>query len=81
MTFSGFVSLAWVHEFDPAREIYGTLLMLPGASWQVNAAQTGTDAAQVKAGVQMALTPPRSSSSISTEPSQARRKATTARRG
>ena len=57
MTLSGSLSLAWVHEFDPEREIYATLISLPGASWQVNAAQVGANAAQVKAGVQMALNP------------------------
>jgi outer membrane autotransporter protein len=33
------------------------VISLPGASWQVNAAQVGANAAQVKAGVQMALNP------------------------
>ncbi|MCW2315498.1 uncharacterized protein with beta-barrel porin domain [Rhodoblastus acidophilus] len=48
--------LAYVHEFSPRREIYGTFVNLPSATFGVNAARVGRDGAQVKAGARLALT-------------------------
>ncbi|MBB4200823.1 uncharacterized protein with beta-barrel porin domain [Rhodoblastus sphagnicola] len=48
--------LAYVHEFSPQREIYGTFVNLPSATFGVNAAQVGRDAVQVRTGVKLAIT-------------------------
>jgi len=55
LTFTPSLTLAWLHEFAPQREIFATLVDLPGASWLVDAARTGSNAAQVKASAQLAL--------------------------
>jgi uncharacterized protein with beta-barrel porin domain len=49
-------SVAWVHEFSPARNLTGTSVSLPGASFIVDGARPATDAAQVSAGAQLAFT-------------------------
>ncbi len=55
MTFTPSLTLADLHEFSPQRRNFGTLVDLPTTSWLVDAARTGSDAAQVKAGAQLAL--------------------------
>lgn len=49
-------SVAWVHEFSPARNLNGALVSLPGASFIVNGARPASDAAQVNAGAQLDVT-------------------------
>lgn len=50
------VSLAWRHEWSTNRTQTATLVALPGASFVVIGARPARDAAQVKAGVNFALT-------------------------
>ena len=50
------VSLAWRHEWSTTRTQTATLVALPGASFVVIGARPARDAAQVKAGVNFALT-------------------------
>ncbi|MBR1208863.1 MULTISPECIES: autotransporter domain-containing protein [unclassified Bradyrhizobium] len=49
-------SMAWVHEFAPTRNLDGTLVSLPGASFIVDGARPASDAAQVSVGAQLDVT-------------------------
>lgn len=49
-------SLAWVHEFAPTRNLNGTLVSLPGASFIVDGARPASDTAQVSVGAQFDVT-------------------------
>ncbi|MDH2385170.1 autotransporter domain-containing protein [Bradyrhizobium sp. CER78] len=49
-------SLAWVHEFTPTRNLNGSLVSLPGASFIVDGARPASDAAQVSVGAQFDVT-------------------------
>ena len=47
------LSLAWVHEFSPDRNVSGQLIALPGADFTVAGPRAAADLAQVKAGVDL----------------------------
>ncbi|MFV0279281.1 MAG: autotransporter domain-containing protein [Rhodoblastus sp.] len=53
---SPWMSLAWRHEWSASRTQTATLSMLPGASFAVLGARPARDAAQVKGGVNVAIT-------------------------
>jgi len=48
-----FLSLAWVHEFSPDRNVTGQLVALPGAGFTVSGPRAASDLAQVKAGLEL----------------------------
>ena len=52
-----FAQVAYVHEFDPTRNLVNTFVSLPGATFLVEGARPAEDAAQVKAGFDVALRP------------------------
>jgi uncharacterized protein with beta-barrel porin domain len=47
------LSLAWVHEFSPDRNVTGQLIALPGAGFTVAGSRAASDLAEVKAGVEL----------------------------
>jgi len=49
------LQVAWVHEFDPARNQTGALINLPGAVFLTDGARPASDAAQVKAGAELVV--------------------------
>ncbi len=55
--FSPSIQLAYVHEFAPERSQIGTLAALPGSTFLVDGARPSRNAAQVKAGGELALSP------------------------
>lgn len=52
-----FVQVAYIHEFEPTRNLVATLVSLPGASFLVEGARPAEDAAQVKVGLDVAVRP------------------------
>ena len=52
-----FVQVAYVHEFDPTRNLNNGLLVLPNATFLVQGARPAKDGAQTKAGAEIALQP------------------------
>ncbi|WP_158811725.1 autotransporter domain-containing protein [Beijerinckia sp. L45] len=56
MTLSPTVSLAYVHDFAPQRSLQASLISLPAASFIVDGARQASNAAQVKAGGELAVT-------------------------
>jgi outer membrane autotransporter protein len=55
MTLSPFARVAWLHEFNPDRSIFATLVSLPAASFAIDGAAAATDAARVNTGLKLAL--------------------------
>jgi outer membrane autotransporter protein len=53
MMLSPFGRVAWLHEFDPERNIIATLISLPGASFSIDGASVASDAAKVIAGFKL----------------------------
>ena len=51
------IQVAYVHEFAPERTQVGSLAALPGSTFLVDGARPSRNAAQVKAGVELAITP------------------------
>ncbi len=51
------VSLAYVHEFSPVRDLFAGLSFLPASTFTVDGARPGRDAAQIKTGAKLALNP------------------------
>jgi uncharacterized protein with beta-barrel porin domain len=51
-----FVRVAWLHEFNPDRSIFATMLSLPDASFLVDGAEAASDAARVNTGLKLDLT-------------------------
>ena len=56
MMLSPFGRVAWLHEFDPERNIIATLISLPAASFSVDGASVASDAAKVIAGLKLDIT-------------------------
>lgn len=52
-----FTQVAYIHEFDPTRNLLNSVVSLPGASFLVEGARPAEDAAQVKAGLDLAVRP------------------------
>lgn len=52
-----FAQVAYLHEFEPARNLVNTLVSLPGASFLVEGARPASNAAQAKAGFELGLRP------------------------
>lgn len=52
-----FAQVAYIHEFDPTRNLVNSFVSLPGASFLVEGARPAEDAAQVKAGFDLAMRP------------------------
>ncbi len=57
LVFAPSLQVAYVHEFAPERTQIGTLSALPGSTFLVDGARPSRDAAQVKAGGELALSP------------------------
>ena len=57
MILSPTLQAAYVHEFAPYRQEYGQLVSLPGSSFLVDGARPSRNAAQVKAGAELAIGP------------------------
>ncbi len=55
LVFTPTLQVAWVHEFAPQRNTINTLINLPGSTFLVDGARAARDAAQVKAGAELAL--------------------------
>jgi outer membrane autotransporter protein len=53
MMLSPFGRVAWLHEFDPERNIIATLISLPAASFSIDGASVASDAAKVIAGLKL----------------------------
>ena len=56
MMLSPFGRVAWLHEFDPERSIFATLISLPAASFSIDGASVASDAAKVIAGLKLDIT-------------------------
>jgi subtilase-type serine protease len=52
-----FVQVAYIHEFEPTRNLEAGLVSLPGASFLVEGARPAENAAQVKVGLDVAVRP------------------------
>ncbi len=57
LVFAPSLQVAYVHEFAPERTQIGTLSALPGSTFLVDGVRPSRDAAQVKAGGELALSP------------------------
>ena len=57
MVFKPVIQAAYVHEFAPYRQIFAGIASLPGAVFLVDGARPARDAAQVKAGGELAIGP------------------------
>ena len=55
MVLTPVISLAYLHEFAPERNLNANLISLPGAAFLVNGARPARDAVQTKVGAQLAL--------------------------
>jgi len=55
MTWTPYVRAAWVHEFDPSREVTASLITLPGSSFTVDGPRAARDAARVDAGSRLTI--------------------------
>jgi len=53
MTLSPFVRAAWLHEFNPERSIFASLVSLPEASFTIYGASAAEDAARVNTGLKL----------------------------
>ena len=56
MLLSPFGRVAWLHEFNPNRSIFATLISLPEASFAIEGAAAASDAARVNAGFKLDIT-------------------------
>ena len=56
MMLSPFGRVAWLHEFNPERSIFATLISLPEASFSIEGASVASDAARVNAGFKLDIT-------------------------
>lgn len=54
--FTPFVRASWVHEFEPSRQISGSLVTIPMPFFTVDGARAAADALRIDAGVKLALT-------------------------
>ena len=57
MTLTPTLQAAWVHEFAPYRSETSALATLPGATFLIDGARPARDAAQIKAGAELAVGP------------------------
>jgi outer membrane autotransporter protein len=55
MTWTPSARIAWVHEFDPNREITASFITVPGASFTVDGPPAARDAARIDAGSKLAI--------------------------
>jgi uncharacterized protein with beta-barrel porin domain len=55
MIWSPVVRVAWVHEFEPTRDVTATFLALPGAAFTVDGPRAARDAARIEAGSSLAV--------------------------
>jgi uncharacterized protein with beta-barrel porin domain len=56
MTLSPFGRVAWLHEFNPERSIFATLVSLPDAAFTIEGAAAASDAARVNTGLKLDIT-------------------------
>jgi outer membrane autotransporter protein len=56
MMLSPLLRVAWVHEFNPDRSIFATLVSLPEASFTIDGAAEASDAAKVNTGLKLDVT-------------------------
>ncbi len=55
MIWTPYARVAWVHEFDPNRDVTASLIALPGAAFTVEGPRAARDAARVDAGSKLAV--------------------------
>jgi uncharacterized protein with beta-barrel porin domain len=56
MVWSPFARAAWVHEFDPTRQVTAAFLLVPGASFAVDGARAASDSARIDLGSRLKIT-------------------------
>jgi outer membrane autotransporter protein len=55
MMWTPYARVAWVHEFDPNREVTASFITLPGSSFTVDGPRAARDAARIDAGSKLAI--------------------------
>ena len=55
MTWMPFANVAWVHEFEPSRNITATLIAMPAPAFTVEGARAASDAGRIELGSRLAL--------------------------
>lgn len=55
MIWTPYARVAWVHEFDPSRDVTASLIALPGAAFTVEGPRAARDAGRVNAGSKLAV--------------------------
>jgi len=55
MVWSPFANVAWVHEFNPTRDVTATLVSMPAPFFTVEGARAASDSGRVELGSRLAL--------------------------